>query len=492
MTQRFSPQVFVQVTDGRGNSERITDQSHRIQSFTFTDSDKKADKISLRVDNFDLSNFDDQLWKHGNLLRVSWGYPGNLSPPRECVIDKVSGGTSLNVEAHAKSVLLDRVVKSRVFENVKRSDVARQIAQENGYAGQFLHIEDTEICMPCITQAKMTDARFLTRLAHQEGFTFFVDFDGFHFHERKLDQRPYRKYVYYTDNRGDILSLSMEHNISARYGRSSVKGRDPLTRENVEEVADNKTDTDRAVLSSNVALPATDRTRSESEKTSTIPSGSSRVLGQNSDGSYIVQNPDGTVSNQTVNPELLDKKQEAVLAFTSEGVPFTTSLEALQVPEAASEESQPHSSANEPGMAAENAKRQAQRRHRRAQRGAIKLTMSVIGDPQQLAKTVITVEGIGTRLSGKYYVQEVKHNIGNGYTMSLICLKDSHGEYERKLKRGRSNLPDKATESAEGRKGPSKDDTQTQGKLEARLQFDPETGAAINTFGRLDPRGKTE
>jgi hypothetical protein len=240
---RTEPVFFVKVKPEGGGDERV-DLSERVLSFVFEDSEKKADKLVLTVDNWDLSNFDDPVWKKGNLLEVAWGYPGEMAPARECVIQKVTGFQQLSVEAHAKSVLMNKLAKCRTFENKKRSDVAREVAEENGYGGQLQDIEDTGEVLPLITQARMTDAQFLRQLATREGFEFYVDFDGLHFHRRRLDQRPVRVFRWYTAPEvGEVLAVNIENDVTAKPGAVSVRGRDPFTRRDIDERGSNATTT---------------------------------------------------------------------------------------------------------------------------------------------------------------------------------------------------------------------------------------------------------
>ena len=238
---RTEPCYFVTVVPEGAGAERL-DLSDRVLSFAFEDSEKKADKLVLTVDNWDLSNFDDPVWKKGNILEVSWGYPGEMAPAREVVIQKVTGFQSLNVEGQAKSVLMNKVARCRTFENAKRSDVARQIGQENGYGPQLQDIEDTGEVLPIITQARTTDAQFLRRLADREGFEFYVDFDGLHFHQRHLGQRPVRVFRWYTAPEvGEVLAINIENDVTAKPGAVSVRGRDPITRRDIDERGSNET-----------------------------------------------------------------------------------------------------------------------------------------------------------------------------------------------------------------------------------------------------------
>jgi len=87
LQQRTDPQFSVTVVP-EGSTEERVDLSERVLSFVFEDSEKKADKLVLTVDNWDLKNFDDPVWKKGNILEVSWGYPGDMAPTREVVIQK--------------------------------------------------------------------------------------------------------------------------------------------------------------------------------------------------------------------------------------------------------------------------------------------------------------------------------------------------------------------------------------------------------------------
>lgn len=375
---RTEPQFYVKVVPEGGGAERV-DLSDRVLSFTFEDSEKKADKLVLTVDNWDLANFDDPVWKKGNILEISWGYPGEMAPARECVIQKVTGFQQLSVEAHAKSVLMNKVARCRTFENRKRSDVVREIAQENGYGPQLQDIEDTEEVLPLITQARMTDAQFLRRLADREGFEFYVDFDGLHFHQRRLGQRPVRVFHWYTApprtaegesvvGAGEVISINIENDVTAKPGAVRVAGRDPIARRDIDERGSNAT-TPRESLAPVIEI---------------------------------------------VDPET-----------------GATRLERRNV----SEEVRP-SAESSPGTA----RREANGRYRRSQQTTVELTATVVGDPSLLAKTVVEFRGIGQRLSGKYYVKEATHKIdGSGYTVELKCLSDGTAAAGGAPSRGRQN-----------------------------------------------------
>jgi phage protein D len=225
------------VTGGsRGIGEPLPSRAANVLSFEFTDSEKKSDVLKLTVDNYNLHHFDDPVWQRGNIIVVGWGYEGRESPARELVITKVTGSTTLTIEAKSKAIFMDRVVKNRTFSNMKRSEVVTQLAEENGFGS--LHIEDTRVTHPSISQVRKTDAQFIRYLADREGFQFYVDFAGFHFHRRQTGERPIRRFRWFTDPfQGDVLSFDVESDITQKPAATAVAAHDPDTGQTVNHVA---------------------------------------------------------------------------------------------------------------------------------------------------------------------------------------------------------------------------------------------------------------
>ena len=246
MKSHDAPFYYVLIQpEGKGEASRI-DQTDAVLSLAYEDTEKKADQLTLEVDNWDLSNFDNPIWKTGNTVIATWGYPGHMAPQRECVIQKVTGSVKLTVTAMAKSILMNKVTRTRVFENITRSDVVRKIAADNGYAFEQQDIEDTETLHETISQARMTDAQFVKKLAEAEHFEFYVDFDGFHWHPRRLGKKPLRILQYYLPpDVGDILDFNVENDIFAKPAAVTTKGRDPVKKQDVTgEASNGKTERD--------------------------------------------------------------------------------------------------------------------------------------------------------------------------------------------------------------------------------------------------------
>jgi hypothetical protein len=402
---RSAPGVRITLlADEKAGSGEPLDLAGRIIGFTFEDAEKKADKVSLQLDNFDLALFDREDLLGGAVLEVSWGYPGNMSVPRRVVVKKLKGFTTLTIEGQALSALMNREAKTRSWENVTRSEVARQVAEEHGYEGQFIDVDDTEEKLDVINQTAETDARFLRRLAAREELEFYVDDGGFHFHERRQNAAPTHVFTWYADpGRGDVLSVNVESDLVRRAGRVSVRGRDPLQRTTVEA-----------------------STTSASADRSTI----SEVI-------------------EVVDPET-----------------GATSLETRN----ATASVQPTSVTN-----ASRVQRESEARFRRAERETVKLSLQVVGDPTLHAKSIVEVRGISSLLSGKYYVNEIKHVISSsGYVCELKLTRDGTGRRARAVAQSQRSQGGSRNTSQ-----PRTDSEMTQVEV-----VDPETGATRIEYRR--------
>jgi phage protein D len=247
MSERAAVFYYVAKLGAGGESDPV-DLTDRVRTFTFTDREGGLDRLQLTVDNKDLSNFDDPLFEYGVKLRVAFGNGQSSSPLRDMVIRKVTGGRELTINAVTKDgARLDTVKKRRRFENVRRSDVIAQLARENGFATP--DIEESPEIFDSIAQGNLTDGQLMRKLADLEGFEFFIDAFGLHWHRRRVDQAPIREYIYFTDPAGgEILDFNIENDITRRPGKVSVCSRDPITKEKIQASASNDEDKDRDTM----------------------------------------------------------------------------------------------------------------------------------------------------------------------------------------------------------------------------------------------------
>ncbi len=364
------------------------DVEDRIISFSYSDEEFKADKLALVLDNFDNRFWDSDLIRPGNFIKATWGFTGLLAPPRKGVIKKALGGIELTIEAFARSVILTSETRAMTFENVTRSDVVREIARNYGYVDSTLWIEETEEVHDIINQMGITDAHFLRRLALKEGYEFFVDHDGLHWHSQQFSTHPVRTYIYYTapDNKtGQIINYNVNKNILGRVARVRKCAIDPNTKKCVTEEGSN----DKAARTTLTTV---------------------LVFNDNTDH------------------------------FDTQTVVTTPS----------------------PEDTASKVKIDARAKYVKTQRRAVDMTLNLVGDPLLLAKTVVEVQGLGTRLSGKYYVRKVDHKLGENYTCTASLITDGTNG-----KRGKSVLSALVTKKR--RKSLQRTLSDTRALLEAQL-----------------------
>jgi phage protein D len=140
-TDRSAPGVRLTLFQDEKASVGVPlDLGTRLLSFAFEDTEEKADKLSLELDNHDLALFDREELTGGAVLEVSWGYPGYLSPPRRVVLKSLKGFQVLKVEGQALSALMNQQQKTRRWEKKTRAEVVRKLARENGNDGAFADV----------------------------------------------------------------------------------------------------------------------------------------------------------------------------------------------------------------------------------------------------------------------------------------------------------------------------------------------------------------
>lgn len=244
MSDRVAVFYYVALIKGDGEAAAV-DLTRRVQSFQFTDREAGMDRLRLTINNSDLTNFDDPVFERGAKLRVAWGNGMSTAPPRDMVIKKVTGGRTLTVEAATKAGLaMDTEKKRRGFAKITRADVVRKIAKEHGFNNP--DIDDTPEIFEEITQGNLSDGQFMRKLAHLEGFEFFMDWSGLHWHRRRAGQAPAREYIYFTGS--EILDFDISNDVTRRPGKVKVKSRDPLGKVDIEASASNEEDQDRDVM----------------------------------------------------------------------------------------------------------------------------------------------------------------------------------------------------------------------------------------------------
>lgn len=218
----------------------------RIVAFEYSDHSRKKDQCKMTFENSDYRLFDRTVFAKGQKLLGTWGWPGRTAPPRRMIVQSVKGGEQMVVTCHCTLSLMDKKKRARFAPGVTRSEWVRAIADEYRYTGQLAHIEVTNVRYDITQPAWCTDAKMVSWLAQREGFEFYIDATGFHWHRRATDSAPVHDYIYRRDpGVGEIISPpSFEANLTKGITRVKVVGRDPLRKTFVDQSAGLKDEQD--------------------------------------------------------------------------------------------------------------------------------------------------------------------------------------------------------------------------------------------------------
>lgn len=223
--------------------DRMTDVSERVLEFEYEDAEREHDVLKLKVDNSDLYFFDHPAWMKGNLVRFVFGYPGRVFGPRYAVVDSMRGFLTLEITC-VEEAGLSNEAKTRLFENMTRAEVVRQLVTEGVFQGVInVAIDETSLASEGPQdwqQSKQTDWQFLQRLAEKPGFEVFIEHDTLHFHKRLLNRAPIRRYDYFY-GAGELVAFDIsEYRTADRAGEVDVEGRDPIEREDLGSTGSNE------------------------------------------------------------------------------------------------------------------------------------------------------------------------------------------------------------------------------------------------------------
>lgn len=211
--------------------------AERLVQFEYSDHCRKIDKATLILRNDDYAAFETPLFIKGQQYVVTWGWPGKTTAPQRVIIKSVkAAGDTITIVAHCMISLMNKEKRSRFSESSTDSEFVEKIAEFYGYLGSAQHIEKTEIRHDITQPRWMTDAQMVRKLANANGFEFYVEPSGFHWHRRDTTQKQVADFIYRVDGGvGTILDRPVfDTDISAGVSRIRVIARDPVTKKMVE------------------------------------------------------------------------------------------------------------------------------------------------------------------------------------------------------------------------------------------------------------------
>lgn len=135
------------------------------------------------------------------------------------------GGTSLTVRALDKVHRLGRGRKTRVFEDMKDSDVVSEVG---GEAGLSVETDATEETLPYILQRNESDIAFLKRLAARNNFILRIADGKLTFQKPQFEGTGYAVAM-----GGNLRDFNIEYNTTNLVQNVVVRGWDPEAKEEI-------------------------------------------------------------------------------------------------------------------------------------------------------------------------------------------------------------------------------------------------------------------
>ena len=384
--------IYVVKALPEGKGKQPLDLSSRVESFMYLDRSTKADRLEITIDNHDLKYFDDPVFRKGVILEVSWGYPGAMAQARRCKITGVKcnsdkSGVKLTVEALELSMLLHQVKKCRVWKNMSLQDIADKISYEYQTIAVFESVARDQLKEPEELAAASIQCIHVQQAAQTDA---------------ELLHKLARKH-------GLIFSVAQNGKITFE---------DPHLKK-----APSRTVTWRGGAGDWETFSI------ENDITGLFGAVTAKGIDAKTKGRVASR-----ADNDSTKREGLMQTVEVVDGKTGE----------KHYAQRAVAEQVEHTTTGEAGDTQVKAK--AAGKFKASQRGTIRLHGTIIGDPLLAAKQVLQVGGLGKRVSGKYRLIQVRHEIANSgaYRTYFVSKSDGHGGYN-----DGNNVPSKAEENKE-------------------------------------------
>lgn len=218
----YTPVYYIKM-DGKRLPE---DLAQRVTGIEFEDDAEKLPKLTIRFNNADLEITDHPLFAMGKKVQVQWGYiGGDLSQPLTFTVKAIQGFKVRELIAYGDGHKLAAKAKSRVWKNLKYSDIASRIAGEYGLKPV---VEDTKIALEQVAQTNQTDLNFLKELAEKVNFQCYEENGELHFHPKKFSAKPTLAFAYYNGEYGNLINFEPTEKTLAEPNEVAVAGVDPM------------------------------------------------------------------------------------------------------------------------------------------------------------------------------------------------------------------------------------------------------------------------
>lgn len=184
----FQPFILARIND----SELHLGSGQRIKYFELEEIDDGDDKITLKIADEYGNLIDNPLIEIRNRIKVQWGYPGRMSEERAGIMLEPEYEFSdrmieICISANDEGSRLHGRADQRVWNKMSHSAIALEIAKKHGLKP---NIKDTKKIVETEPQGNRSDYAFLTYLASQNSYDFYIEKDVLHFHPKDKNKSP--------------------------------------------------------------------------------------------------------------------------------------------------------------------------------------------------------------------------------------------------------------------------------------------------------------
>lgn len=190
------------------------DWSDVVTQFLYEDCVKKANMLELRFsDSYALEVLDSTDFRQGAVLEIQWGYINNsvVSKVHTCVISDIEATYQNSIQCVIRCLDAYSEIKesknTNIWNNVKSSDIAKQIAKNNGL---LYEVEGTSKIWKSLPQVNQNDLEFIETLALKEtdgNFTAYIRGNTLYFKDIGLKSSPIWEFKYGDE---DFLRFSVK------------------------------------------------------------------------------------------------------------------------------------------------------------------------------------------------------------------------------------------------------------------------------------------
>lgn len=238
LSQSFAPRFYV-AFDGNADKGLTAD----IIEFEYISRSEKADELVITINNKNLKRQDDPRFVTGTAITARWGYPNQVSFTKDLIISDVglkfpSGVPTIVIRAQDERLEMNKTGTAQSWGPVASSDIAAQIANQYGYRVEIADSGDARK-ESRLQPSDVTDAQYLTLLARDLNWDFYIENGVLHFHEKRMSRAPDFSYTYYASRRTGLLDFEINLNLKQK-PNTGAAGASPTTGEVAASEADAK------------------------------------------------------------------------------------------------------------------------------------------------------------------------------------------------------------------------------------------------------------